>query len=118
MRSFIEPSPCVTAHWLHRPCVTPYAFIIDDGAGLSEGLTTKNDLEPAFTVAASSNRGGRAWLEQGQVVSLTPRALARFQTFPDSYQLPAKRILASRVIGNAVPPSMAEKLLLGIKQVC
>lgn len=92
MRSFIKPSPCVTAHWLHRPCVTPYAFIIDDGAGLSEGLTTKNDLEPAFTVAASSNRG-RAWLEQGRVVSMTPRALARFQTFP-------------------------EKLLLGIKQVC
>lgn len=118
VRSFIEPSPCVTAHWLHRPSITPCAFIID-GTGLSEGLTIRNESEPAFTVTAScSRRPIRAWLQQGRVVSIIPRALARFQTFPDSYQLPAKRTLASRVVGNAVPPLMAEKLLLGIEQVC
>lgn len=40
----------------------------------------------------------------GRVVQMTPRALARFQTFPDSYTLPASKRLACCVIGNAVPP--------------
>ena len=33
---------------------------------------------------------------------MTPRALARFQSVPDSYQLPASAALACRIIGNGV----------------
>jgi len=44
------------------------------------------------------------------VVKLTPRALARLQSFPDSYILPDKNTLACFGIGNAVPPLMVEKL--------
>jgi site-specific DNA-cytosine methylase len=32
-----------------------------------------------------------------------PRALARFQTLPDWYELPNKRTLAGKIIGNAMP---------------
>jgi len=39
-----------------------------------------------------------------RVVQMTPRALARFQTFPDLYDLPGSKSLACRIIGNAVPP--------------
>lgn len=55
-------------------------------------------------------------VEQGRVVMVTPRALARFQSFPDSYQLPESRTQASKIIGNSVPPLMAQKLLGSIKQ--
>lgn len=118
VRSGFEPSPCVTAHWLHRPCVTPKAFIVDcQNNGTvqengSRGLTKRQSNEPCFTIAASADKKpARAWLEPGRVVAMTPRALARFQTFPDTYQLPEKRTLASRVIGNAVPPLLAHKLV-------
>lgn len=165
VRGFIEPSPCVTAHWLHRPSITPRAFIVD-GKNIYPGerLTIRDSEEPHFSITASlldrpcntlkafivdcQNNGRvkengnrsltirrfneptftiqaladrkptRAWLEKGRVVVITPRALARFQTFPDSYQLPAKRTLACRVIGNAVPPIMAQKLLEGSEPVC
>lgn len=38
------------------------------------------------------------------------RALARFQSFPDSYRLPHKRSLAAKGIGNAVPPLMMQRV--------
>lgn len=115
VRSGSEPSPCVTAHWLHRPSTTPRAFILD-GTALSGGLTVRNENEPIFTVTASSDRRPiRAWLKQGRVVAMTPRALARFQSFPDSYTLPESRTLASTIVGNAVPPLFAQRLLKSIK---
>jgi len=40
---------------------------------------------------------------------MTPRALARFQTFPDWYELPDTKSLACRIIGNAVPPLAMKK---------
>jgi site-specific DNA-cytosine methylase len=43
-------------------------------------------------------------------VKMTPRALARFQSVPDSYQLPESRALASRVIGNGVPWLLAQRV--------
>jgi site-specific DNA-cytosine methylase len=39
-----------------------------------------------------------------RVVQMTPRCLARFQAFPDWYELPESKSLACRIIGNAVPP--------------
>lgn len=46
----------------------------------------------------------------GRVVQMTLRALARFQSFPDWYQLPDSRALACRIIGNAVPALFAQRL--------
>lgn len=98
VRSFDEPAPTVTAHWLHRPCVTPKAFIVDH--------------------ASASHSSHSDWVKHGCVVALTPRAQARLQTFPNTYQLPSITTLASRVIGNAVPPKMVQRLLSGIEQYC
>ncbi len=59
----------------------------------------------AQSYAQSHQPGGRprAWLSRGRVVSMTPRALARFQSLPDSYVLPEKKSLACKGIGNGVP---------------
>jgi site-specific DNA-cytosine methylase len=42
---------------------------------------------------------------------MTPQALARFQSIPDSYELPEKTSLACRIIGNAVAPLLMEKII-------
>jgi DNA adenine methylase len=47
----------------------------------------------------------------GGVVGLTPRALARLQSIPDSYHLPDHRILACRIIGDGVPPLLARRIV-------
>ena len=52
-----------------------------------------------------------AWMKQGRVVSMTPRALGRFMTLPDWYVLPEKKTLASKIIGNGFPCLAAEKIL-------
>lgn len=56
---------------------------------------------------------GRALLGNGKVVAMTPRALARFQSFPDWYQLPEKK-LACKIIGNSVPPLMYQRIAEGL----
>ena len=71
----------------------------------------RHDLEPSFTVFTGDNHIPRAWLSQGRVVSMTPRALSRFQSIPDSYTLPESKKLACAIIGNAVPPLLYQKII-------
>lgn len=80
----------------------------DEQAG--EGVGDSDALQPTRCVNASNSAHWRAWLECGRVVSMTPRALARFQTIPDSYVLPESKSLACKVVGNAVPSLLAEIL--------
>ena len=69
-------------------------------------------VSQAFTVRAGDNCGAEPRANvQGRVVQMTPRALARFQSFPDWYELPEKKALACRVIGNAVPPLMYKMII-------
>jgi DNA (cytosine-5)-methyltransferase 1 len=65
--------------------------------------------EPSPTTGTNA-ANCRAWLEQGRVVAMTPRALARFQSVPDSYVLPESRTLACTVIGNGVPVLLAKAI--------
>jgi len=46
----------------------------------------------------------------GRVVKITVHALARFQSFPGTYRWPDSNALATRIIGNAVPPLFAQRL--------
>lgn len=95
------------------------AFIVDgqyngenDAAGRKvRGLTVRESAHPMFTVTSSSTKHPpRAWLDGGRVVAMTARALARFQSVPDSYQLPEAKGLAARIIGNGVPPLLAQRI--------
>lgn len=85
----------------------------------------KND--PAMTMTVANASKLRAFivdtytkntaLSDGRVVSMTPRALARIQSFPDWYQLDdINNTLAARGIGNAVPPLGAQRIYEGLKE--
>ncbi len=96
------PMYTVSASCDRRPA---RAFLMrDDNAGQEWGKQYRAQHEPAYSQSVSS--GGRAWLTTGRVVKMTPRALARFQSIPDWYTLPAKASLACTVIGNAAPSLM------------
>lgn len=93
------------------------AFVVDcqkNGSPESNngkrGPTNRQATEPIFTVTASNNRPSRALLS-GRVVKLTPRALARLQSVPDWYELPENDRLACRIIGNMVPPLLAQRIV-------
>jgi DNA (cytosine-5)-methyltransferase 1 len=96
------PMYTVSASCDRRPA---RAFLMrDDNAKQEWGKQYRAQHEPAYSQSGSS--GGRAWLTTGRVVKMTPRALARFQSIPDWYTLPAKASLACTIIGNAVPSHM------------
>jgi DNA-cytosine methyltransferase len=93
----------------------PRAFIVDgklSTSGENKILQIHNAAEPYGTVVSSpvAARDTRAWLSKGRVVKMTPRALARFQSFPDTYQLSGNNSLDCKGIGNAVPPLLMEKI--------
>lgn len=73
------------------------------------GILVRSSDTPIHNIT-SSNNPRHAWLENGRVVAMTPRALARFQTFPDWYELPENKSLACKIIGNAVPCLLYEKI--------
>ncbi len=80
-------------------------------------MPTRAEDQPAFTITAASHNTHapetrpKAWLQCGRVVRMTPRALARFQSVPDSYVLPDKAALACTVIGNGWPSLMASTIV-------
>ena len=83
----------------------------------STTLTSRAGGQPSFTVTTQDNqRDARAWTG-ARVVAMTPRALARFQSVPDSYTLPDKRTLAAKVIGNMVPPLLMQRIAEGMLEV-
>lgn len=73
--------------------------------------------EPDGVVIAGSASRTRAWLEQGRVVAMTPRALARFQSMPDWYVLPEKNSLSCKIIGNGVPSKLARVMVESVLPV-
>ena len=74
-----------------------------------DGLVMAAADAPSFGMRAGRSEMHRAILP-GRVVSMSPRCLARFQSFPDSYRLPDGRALAAKVIGNAVPPLLMQRV--------
>ena len=89
------------------------AFIVSGGASnfIADGtsndygksMTIVNGNMPAFTITASIEKRPTRGFINGRIVRLSTRALARFQAFPDWYQLPKGVNLAGKIIGNAVP---------------
>lgn len=113
-RAGVPPAPTITtAHDAakHRAFLADGQQTCPDHNG-GRTLTVPHSQEPALTIAAAQHKSlHRAWLEQGRVVKMTNRALARFQSFPDWYILPPSNKLASTIIGNAVPCLLAEAIM-------
>lgn len=74
--------------------------------------TVRFESAPWCTITASQDKQSvRCDLRNVPVKKLTIRAMARLQSFPDSYALPDSKKVAMRIIGNAVPPVMAQRIL-------
>lgn len=99
-----EPSFTVTAG-----VKGDWRAVLVDGSNANRGPTVRESGSPAFTVTSSAHKIAVRACVNGVVVKLSPRCLARFQSFPDWYQLPENRRLASSIVGNAVPPLMYQR---------
>ena len=97
-----QPSSTVICGMGHRPSHMPFVLVDDSGNSNCTTITTRTKEKPSFTVTAS--RGICRAVVGIRTVAISPRCLARFQSFPDSYMLPDSLSLAVRIVGNAVPP--------------
>jgi DNA (cytosine-5)-methyltransferase 1 len=79
-----------------------------DNPGQEWGKQYQEEGEPSHTVNGNTPRA--ILLDHADVRSLTPRALARLQSVPDSYVLPDARRLACSIIGRGVPCVLAQRI--------
>jgi site-specific DNA-cytosine methylase len=89
-------------------------LIENTGARSDRDLQKRTQDEPSWTVRAMG-QGGH-WhraniLTDCKVLAITPQCLARFQSFPDTYILPKRKAIAGMIIGNAVPPLLAQRIM-------
>lgn len=104
-----------------EPCFTimanqgrmPIRILISSGNN-SKPLTIRQGKEPDFTITASMEKTPIRAIFNNQIKAISPRCLARWQTIPDWYELPESKRLAARIIGNAVPPALMERLYRGL----
>lgn len=88
------------------------AFIVDGQANDNgTSITVRRDEEPFFVASASQGKRPARAYTSGRVVRMTPRALARFQSIPDSYVLPDATGLACTIIGNGVPSLLMQRVI-------
>lgn len=70
--------------------------------------------QPAWTLVATHGAMSQTRVVFNRnrliVTQATPRAFARWAGFPDSYWLPPQAALATKVVGNAVPPAFSKVL--------
>ena len=76
----------------------------------ARAYTTSLVLGLAPTVSTTS--AVCVWHDGTQARLLQVRELARLQGLPDNFVLPEGRVVATRLIGNAVPPALIRALLL------
>ncbi|MCH8290201.1 DNA cytosine methyltransferase [Candidatus Poribacteria bacterium] len=99
----------------YLPDALPKSALIDTQySSREEGMPRKVTIRcagrPAFTICKSHRkRNVRIW-QGGISYKLLPRGFARLQSFPDSFKLPLSRQLAIGVLGDAVPPLMAQRI--------
>ena len=72
--------------------------------------------KPSPTIVAHLNKDGLMFIhpDQNQARSITIKEAALLQSFPDDYDFIGSNGFCYKMIGNAVPPKMAEKIAFGI----
>ena len=86
-----------------------------DKSVFKDRYTRQSRTEPCSTIVAHLSKDGLMFIHPTQNRSLTPREAARIQSFPDWFRFPASRTHAFRLIGNAVPPLVAEAVGFAIR---
>lgn len=87
-----------------------------DRSSFKDRYTRQSRSKPCSTIVAHLSKDGLMFIHPTQTRSLTPREAARIQSFPDWYRFPKARTHAFRLIGNAVPPLIAEAIGLEVKE--
>ncbi|EMA41058.1 DNA cytosine methyltransferase [Halococcus hamelinensis] len=75
-----------------------------------------NPTKPASTILAHIQKDGHMFIHPTEARSLSPREAARLQSFKDTYWFPESRTNAYRLIGNAVPPRLAEAVGVAVRR--
>ena len=86
-----------------------------DKESFKDRYTRQHRDEPCSTIVAHLSKDGLMFIHPTQNRSLTPREAARVQSFPDWFEFPIARTHQFRVIGNAVPPLVAEAVGIAVK---
>ena len=86
-----------------------------DRSSFTDRYTRQHRDEPCSTIVAHLSKDGLMFIHPTQNRSLTVREAARVQSFPDWFRFSVARTHQFRLIGNAVPPLVAEALGLAIK---
>jgi len=87
-----------------------------DKTKFKDRYTRQSRFKPCSTIVAHLSKDGLMFIHPTQNRSLTPREAARVQSFPDWFRFPKARTHAFRLIGNAVPPLIAEAIGLAVKK--
>ncbi len=85
-----------------------------DKSSFKDRYTRQSRFAPCSTIVAHLSKDGLMFIHPTQNRSLTPREAARIQSFPDWFRFPDARTHSFRMIGNAVPPLIAEAVGLAV----
>jgi len=83
-------------------------------SSFKDRYTRQSRFAPCSTIVAHLSKDGLMFIHPTQNRSLTPREAARIQSFPDWFLFPDARTHSFRMIGNAVPPLIAEAVGLAV----
>lgn len=84
-------------------------------AHFKDRYTRQSRRKACSTIVAHLSKDGLMFIHPTQNRSLTPREAARIQSFPDWFWFPVSRTHQFRLIGNAVPPLVAEAVGLEVR---
>ena len=102
------PSPTVSCSQGSKQAVRA---VLIAGGNANNSQMTRKDEEPAWCDAPGNGTAlAQRIVDSVRVVQISPRCLLRFQSGPDSYLLPESRKLSGRIIGNGVPPLLAQRI--------
>ncbi|MGD0260293.1 MAG: DNA cytosine methyltransferase [Verrucomicrobiota bacterium] len=87
-----------------------------DKSTFKDRYTRQSRWYPCSTIVAHLSKDGLMFIHPTQNRSLTAREAARVQSFPDWFRFPESRTQAYQLIGNAVPPLVAEAVGLAVKE--